>query len=435
MEQFTFDNVERNAKKPLAEQVRPNTIDGFIGQKKLLGANSAVQKAILEDRVRSMILWGPPGSGKTTLARIVASYTKSEFVTLSAVHSGVKDIKEAIIDAQRRQARGQKTIVFVDEIHRFNKSQQDALLPYVEDGTITLIGATTENPSFEINSALLSRAPVYRLEALAVEDLSEILNRAALHLRSQNPTIVISEDEIREIAEAAKGDARFALNQLELYFDASVMGASFQKPGLRLKYDKSGEEHYNTISAFIKSMRDSDPDAALFYMAKMLVGGEDPLFIARRMVIFASEDIGNADPRAISVALAVKDAVDFVGMPEARISLAQGVTYLSCAPKSNASYTGIEKALKDAESENAEVPMHLRNAPTQMMKTFGYSKGYQYAHNNQSQTGLMTNLPEGLKDRIYYEPKDSGLEKQISEKLKWIRDQRYTKADKKGHKD
>ncbi|MBI3558049.1 MAG: replication-associated recombination protein A [Deltaproteobacteria bacterium] len=427
---------------PLAERMRPQRLEEFRGQEALVGPNSPLRRSIEEDRVHSFILWGPPGTGKTTLARIVAQHTEREFISLSAVMSGVKDIKESVARAKELlRISGRRTILFVDEIHRFNKSQQDALLPYVEDGTVTLIGATTENPSFELNSALLSRAPVFVLKQLASEELQAIVERAL-----SDPTyglgalgVTLPPDWLAEIVKLANGDARRALTLLERVTDYvhSLKGKAVldgdqgrevleRALGSRtLRYDSSGEEHYNTISAFIKSLRDSDPDAALYYLARMLESGEDPLFVVRRMVIFASEDISNADPRALQVALNVRDAVDFVGMPEARISLAQAVTYLACAPKSNASYLGIEEALSDVrEHGNLEVPLHIRNASTRLMKNLGYGASYKYAHDFPDAVTGQTNLPAELKDRRYYQPKESGLEKQIRERLAYLRGKR-----------
>lgn len=420
---------------PLADRMRPARLEEFFGQEELVGIGSPLRRAIEEDRVHSFILWGPPGTGKTTLARIIARHTEREFIALSAIMAGVKDIKESIGRAKELlRISGKRTILFVDEIHRFNKSQQDALLPSVEDGTVTLIGATTENPSFELNSALLSRAPVYVLKSLDGDQLKAILVRALSDSTRglASLSVELPDEWVAEIARMANGDARRALTLLERVaeyvhalrgkakFDSETLARAVGSKSVR--YDATGDEHYNTVSAFIKSMRDSDPDAALYYAARMLEGGEDPLFLARRMVIFASEDIGNADPRALQVALNVRDAVDFVGMPEARISIAQAVTYLASASKSNASYTGIEEALGDVRQHgNLEIPLHIRNAPTRLMKDLSYGEGYKYAHDFEGGVTGMSNLPSELKWRRYYEPKDIGLEKQIRERLEYLR--------------
>lgn len=421
---------------PLAHRMRPRTLDEFIGQEKVLGPGKPLRQWITADRVPSLVLWGPPGTGKTTLAQIIAHQTRSRFESLSAVLSGVKDIKESVARARDARRMGHRTILFIDEIHRFNKAQQDALLPHVEDGTITLIGATTENPSFELNSALLSRARVIRLEQLSADALAQIIDRAlADPERGLGGFLALEADAVRWLAETSEGDARRALTALEnvsLYVGAvreepsekplsldevkkSLESALERQP---LPYDKAGEEHYNVISAFIKSIRDSDPHAGLYYLARMLMAGEDPLFIARRLVILASEDIGNADPRALQVAINVKDAVDFIGMPEARISLAQAVTYLAMAPKSNASYLGIGEAMRTINETGAlPVPMHLRNAVTGLMKKEGYGKGYRYAHDQAGGRAKQTHLPDALIGTRFYQPKEVGLEKQIKEKL------------------
>jgi len=410
--------------------MRPRSLEEFIGQEKVLGLGKPLRQWIAADRVPSLILWGPPGTGKTTLAQIIAGQTKAGFESLSAVLSGVKEIKESVARAREilRMSR-RRTILFIDEIHRFNKSQQDALLPHVEDGTVTLIGATTENPSFELNSALLSRARVIRLERLGVESLVQIIQLALQDPeRGLGGFLKLVPDAIRWLAETSEGDARRALTTLEnisLVGSQIPMGIEQVQQALEsalerqpIPYDKLGEEHYNVISAFIKSIRDSDPHAGLYYLARMLEGGEDPLFIARRLVILASEDISNADPRAIQVAISVKDAVEFVGMPEARINLAQAVTYLAMAPKSNASYQGINEAIAEVRRSGAlPVPMHLRNAVTGLMRKEGYGQGYRYAHSEAGARARQTHLPEALIGRRFYQPKESGLEKQIKDRL------------------
>ncbi|OFZ22826.1 MAG: AAA family ATPase [Bdellovibrionales bacterium GWB1_55_8] len=420
---------------PLAHRMRPRALDEFAGQERVLGAGKPLRQWIENDRVPSLILWGPPGCGKTTLARIVAEQTQARFEALSAVLAGVKDIKEAVERArQTRKMHQRKTILFLDEIHRFNKSQQDALLPHVEDGTLTLIGATTENPSFELNSALLSRTRVIRLEQLTPEAIEQVVRRALSDVeRGLGGFLALSDEAISWLAATSEGDARRVLTALEsvalfvgterksgepLSLDetkAALESALERQP---IPYDKGGEEHYNVISAFIKSIRDSDPHAGLYYLARMLEGGEDPLFIARRLVILASEDIGNADPRALQIAISVKDAVDFIGMPEARINLAQAVTYLASAPKSNASYEGIGEALAEVRATGAlPVPMHLRNPATGLMKKEGYGQGYRYAHSESQARARQTHLPDKLLGRRFYRPKEAGLERQIKERL------------------
>ena len=415
---------------PLAERMRPRTFDEFVGQDAILAPGAPLRTAIEQDRVQSLILWGPPGSGKTTLARIIASVTKARFVAFSAVMSGIKDIKDVMAEAERERRRhGQRTIVFVDEIHRFNKAQQDAFLPRVEGGDIVLIGATTENPSFEVNSALLSRSQVHILKPLEAPQIREILDRAlADRDRGLGGQQLEADDEaLATIARLANGDARVALNILET---AGAAGARIDKPLIEqivqrrtLLYDKSGEEHFNLISALHKSMRNSDPDASVYWLARMLEAGEDPLYIARRLVRFASEDIGNADPQALPLAVAAKDATHFMGMPEANTALAQAVIYMATAPKSNAVYVAYAGAAEDALRDVAEpVPLHLRNAPTPLMKKVGYAKGYKYAHNEEAGIADMDCLPPSLRDRHYYQPTDRGFEIEIRKRIEaWKR--------------
>ncbi|MCC7442945.1 MAG: replication-associated recombination protein A [Bdellovibrionales bacterium] len=420
---------------PLAYRMRPEDWPDLLGHDRVLAPGTALRTWIETDRVPSLVFWGPPGCGKTTLARLVARKTVSHFVTLSAVHSGVKDIKEAVESAkmQRRQAH-RKTILFVDEIHRFNKSQQDALLPHVEDGTVTLIGATTENPSFELNRALLSRTRVIRLDPLEPQALRGILEKAmADPRRGLGGWLRLEPEALDWLAGSSEGDARRALTALEslaLYAGegkgsaeagaAPLTCAQVQELLQRqpIPYDKNGEEHYNVISAFIKSLRDSDPHAGLYYLARMIEAGEDPMFVARRLVILASEDVGNADPRALQVAVSTMQAVDLIGMPEGRIPLAQAVTYLASAPKSNASYVGINEALEEVRKTGAlPIPMQLRNGVTSLMKGQGYGAGYQYAHDRAGAAVKQRHLPDMLLGRRFYRPKDAGLEKQIKERL------------------
>ena len=424
---------------PLADRMRPTRLDEFAGQAHLTGEGKLLPRLIQAKDVPSLILWGPPGSGKTTLAYIIAQSAEAHFVAFSAVLSGVKEIREVIKEAQDEQRLGKrKTILFVDEIHRFNKAQQDAFLPHVEDGTITLIGATTENPSFYVNAPLLSRSRVLVLNPLSPDDLKVIVKRA-LDDREKglgHLKIKIDAKVVDFIAASSQGDARSSLNALE----AAVMITPPDQNGARkitiastqeavqkkaILYDKAGEEHYNVISAFIKSMRGSDPDAAIYWMARMLEAGEDPLFIARRMVIFASEDIGNADPQAVRVVVAIKDALDFVGMPEGWIPLAQGATYLACAPKSNASYTAYLDAAEDVKKTGAiPVPLHMRNAPTGLMRRLGYGAGYQYPHEDEEGIVEQDYLPDALKKKEYYKPKSSGYEREIKGHLERIKKKR-----------
>jgi putative ATPase len=420
------------ASTPLAERMRPRSFDELVGQEELLAPGKPLRQAIEKDLLQSIILWGPPGSGKTTLARIIAETTQARYVSFSAVLSGIKEIRDVMSDAERlRRATGRRTIVFIDEIHRFNKAQQDAFLPRVEAGDIVLIGATTENPSFEVNAALLSRSKVFVLRALTTEEVTHILANAVADpdrgLANQAPDV--DADALKAMALYANGDARVALNLLELSVtaapvvdgrrrvDAGRVAEAIQRRALL--YDKSGEEHYNLISALHKSMRNSDPDAAVYWLARMVEAGEDPLYIARRLVRFASEDVGNADPQALTVAVAAKDAVHFIGMPEGNTALAQAAIYLATAPKSNAVYEAYSRAAADAHRDVAQpVPLHLRNAPTKLMKDLGYGKGYQYAHDEPDGIADMSCLPPALEGHRYYEPTDRGLEKEIARRMR-----------------
>ena len=431
MQQSLFD--QKGLSQPLADRLRPQTLEDYVGQEHLLGPGKVLRQMIEQDEVPSMIFWGPPGVGKTTLARIIARHTKAEFVNFSAVTSGIKELRQVMAQAETTRLLGQKTILFIDEIHRFNKAQQDAFLPYVEKGSIILIGATTENPSFEINSALLSRCKVFVLQALSGEDLVKMLQRAVISpkgLREQN--VHIDRALLEKIALFANGDARVALNTLEM---VALNGEKTQEGvfvtedilnqciGQRsLLYDKNGEEHYNLISALHKSMRNSDPDAAMYWLARMLEAGEDPLYVARRLIRFASEDIGLADSRALSLAVETYQACHFIGVPECNVILAQAVVYLSLAPRSNALYVGYERAKRDALEQLAQpVPLHLRNSPTQLMRKLHYGEGYQYAHDTQEKLTDMECLPESLRGKRYYNPTEQGLEKRFKERLEQIR--------------
>lgn len=419
------------ATQPLADRMRPRTLDEFVGQEHLVGKDMPLRKLIEGNRLSSLILWGPPGTGKTTLAHVIAGMLDAKFIPFSAVTSGIADLRKVITLAESNMRLGSRTIVFIDEIHRWNKSQQDALLPHVEAGTIVLIGATTENPSFEVVSALLSRAAVYRLRELSEDDLRSIL-RAALTDKDRglgNSTVKLDEAAENILLAIAAGDARTMLGTLETAVLAKPPKNTITKAFIEdvigrkaPRYDKSGEDHYNVISAFIKSMRGSDPDAAVYYLARMIDAGEDPKFIARRMVVFASEDIGNADPHAVLVAVAAFEAVNLIGLPECRINLSQAATYLASAPKSNASYRAIEAALSEVRQSGAlPVPLHLRNAPTKLMKGEGYGRDYEYAHRKADAVVSHAHLPEKLVDTIYYQPGERGHEAKIKEKLDKLR--------------
>ena len=425
------------ADAPLAERLRPKTLDDIVGLEDLLGEGRFLRNAIASDRIPSMILWGPPGSGKTTLARIIAGTTKSRFVPFSATTSSIKDIRVLMEEARKlRIGRAIKTIVFIDEIHRFNKAQQDAFLPYVEAGDIVLIGATTENPSFEVNSALLSRSKVVVIPPLERAQVMTILERAIAEPSVKRFGVELAGDALDFIAATSAGDARQALNSLQLVVETataqgSVNAEEVQKILQRrsLMYDKGGDEHYNIISALHKSIRNGNADAAVYWLVRMLEGGEDPLYIARRLVRAASEDIGNADPQALMLAVAVKEATHFIGMPEAGVALAQLTTYLAAAPKSNAVYVAYGNAVHEVrQGDNPPVPLQIRNAPTRLMEGLGYGRGYQYAHDFEEQTTSMECLPDSLAGRRFYEPKDVGVEREIKARLEKMRAARSASA-------
>src|SRR3989449_3606556 len=432
--------------RPLADRMRPRTLDEFVGQEPLIAPGKPLRTQIERDDTGSLIFWGPPGTGKTTLAKIIAHMTKAEFIEFSAVLAGIKEIKQVMAEAGRARQYGTRTIVFIDEIHRFNKAQQDGFLPHVEKGNIRLIGATTENPSFEIISALLSRSRVYVLKPLTEDQIVALLRRALADEQRGLGTMKLeaSDEVLQKIASYSSGDARSAYNVLEVAASLArshagkEIGAEITDEIVQdalqkrvLLYDKAGEEHYNLISALHKSVRNSDPDAALYWLGRMLEAGEDPLYIARRVVRMAGEKIGLAEPGALALCMAARDAVDFIGMPEGNLALAQAVVYLSVAPKANALYTAYGAVQEDVERTAAEpVPLHLRNAPTGLMKGLGYGKDYQYAHHVEGKVAAMQSLPDSLRDRTYYHPTSEGMEKRIRERLEEIKRLRQTTSNR-----
>lgn len=429
MDLFEANKAEQlSGRAPLATRMRPRTIDELVGQEHVIGPGTLLRKAIEADRLSSLILWGPPGTGKTTTARVIANTTKADFIALSAVTSGVADLRKAISQASDRLGmHGTRTVLFIDEIHRFNKAQQDAILPHVEDGTVILIGATTENPSFEVNAPLLSRSRVITLNSLTDENIKTIVERALVDnergLGNQN--LMITDDGLDLLANLANGDARFALNTLEFAGtgvgdDKEITADLVQQAAQRraATYDKTGDDHFDAISALHKTLRGSDPDAALYWLARMLERGDDPLYLARRLVRFASEDVGLADPAALQLAMAAQQAVHFIGMPEGSLALAELTVYLALAPKSNALYTAYSEVRGDVEkTRNDPVPMHLRNAPTSFMKAEGFGKGYKYAHDYEGGVIGQVNLPDNLKGRRYYHPTGRGFEKELDRRL------------------
>lgn len=444
MEQLSLFDKKNDMERPLAERLRPEDLDDYVGQQHLVGPGKVLRKMIEEDKVSSMIFWGPPGVGKTTLARIIARRTRSEFINFSAVTSGIKEIREVMKQAENNRMTGLRTIVFVDEIHRFNKAQQDAFLPFVEKGSIVLIGATTENPSFEINSALLSRCKVFVLQELTSDDLVTLLKRALKNPKGfGNQKVIITDDMLKTIAIFANGDARTALSTLEMV----VLNGDLDSSGTitvtedvlqqcigrkALLYDKDGEEHYNLISALHKSMRNSDPDAAVYWLARMMESGEDPLYIARRVLRFAAEDVGLADPKALEIGVAAYQACHYIGYPECNVHLTEAVIYMSLAPRSNAMETAYNAAKEDAEQTFAEpVPLVIRNAPTRLMADLDYGKGYQYAHNYEDKLTAMECLPDSLRGREYYHPGNQGQEGRFADRLKEIKDWKQAHRNKK----
>lgn len=441
MDQINF--FENDAERPLAARLRPRDLSGFVGQKHLLGKGKILRRLIENDQISSMIFWGPPGVGKTTLARIIAHHTKAAFIDFSAVTSGISEIRKVMKKADENHRFGQRTIVFVDEIHRFNKAQQDAFLPFVEKGSIILIGATTENPSFEINSALLSRCRVFVLQALSTEDIEELIRKALTSKEGLGDRKVdISSELIHALAVFSNGDARAALSTLEM----SVLNGDIDDEGCihvtedivqqctskkSLLYDKNGEEHYNLISALHKSMRNSDPDAAVYWLARMLEAGEDPIYIARRVTRFASEDVGLADPRALEISVASFQACRLIGMPECSVHLTQAVIYLSLAPKSNAMEQAYDSAARDAKATVSEpVPLQIRNAPTSLMKDLGYGKGYKYAHDYAEHMTAMDCLPDSMQGREYYHPTEQGVEGRFKNRLEAIKEWKESQKKK-----